>query len=196
MVSCGGEIEENAAFTWLEGYQVHVAGKAASLLEALERLAPEGIDLVLLGSEFREVELALFILDARRRGFAGLVVHVVSSIGAMPGSSPQRELEAAKPQSGSGQLDAWNAKASAEATGSYGTLSFTEKQRAVFLRVSNGWTNKQIALDLKCSEGSVKAIIQQLFNKIGVRKRTKIVRMAFEAGFRSAHLRERSSDRQ
>jgi hypothetical protein len=33
---------------------------------------------------------------------------------------------------------------------------------------------------LQCSEGSVKAVLQELFNKLGVRKRAQIVRMAFE----------------
>jgi hypothetical protein len=46
--------------------------------------------------------------------------------------------------------------------------------------VSEGWTNQQIALHLKCSEGSVKAVLQELFSKLGVRKRAQIVRMAFE----------------
>jgi DNA-binding NarL/FixJ family response regulator len=66
---------------------------------------------------------------------------------------------------------------------SYGSISFTERQQAVLLRVSNGWTDKKIAVDLKCSVGSVKAVLQQLFNKLGVRKRAQIVRMAFEGGF-------------
>jgi DNA-binding NarL/FixJ family response regulator len=61
-----------------------------------------------------------------------------------------------------------------------GSISFTIKEQAVLTRVSEGWTNQQIAHHLKCSEGSVKAILQQLFSKLGVRKRAQIVRMAFE----------------
>ena len=62
----------------------------------------------------------------------------------------------------------------------HGSICFTIKQQAVLTRVSEGWTNQQIAHHLKCSEGSVKAVLQQLFSKLGVRKRAQIVRMAFE----------------
>jgi DNA-binding NarL/FixJ family response regulator len=57
----------------------------------------------------------------------------------------------------------------------YHSIYFTSRQRAVMTRVYEGWTNSQIANDLKCSEGSVKAVIQQLFRKLGVKKRTQIV---------------------
>jgi hypothetical protein len=73
-------MEDNTVFTALEGHQVCVTGKSTSLLEALGRLGAEGIDLVLMSSEFTEEELALFTLDARRRGFSGLVVHVASAM--------------------------------------------------------------------------------------------------------------------
>jgi DNA-binding NarL/FixJ family response regulator len=57
----------------------------------------------------------------------------------------------------------------------YPSIYFTSRQRAVMTRVYKGWTHSQIANDLKCSEGSVKAVIQQLFRKLGVKKRTQIV---------------------
>ena len=60
------------------------------------------------------------------------------------------------------------------------TIFFTAKEQAVLTRVSEGWTSQQIAHHLECSEGSVKATLQQLFKKLGVRKRAQIVRMAFE----------------
>lgn len=63
---------------------------------------------------------------------------------------------------------------------SYGSISLTARQRAVLTRVYEGWKYRQIAHDLKCSEGSVKAVIQELFRKLGVRKRTLIVRIAYE----------------
>jgi DNA-binding NarL/FixJ family response regulator len=62
----------------------------------------------------------------------------------------------------------------------HGSIAFTPKQQMVLTRVSEGWTNQQIAHHLKCSEGSVKAVIQELFKKLGVRKRAQIVRMVFE----------------
>lgn len=52
----------------------------------------------------------------------------------------------------------------------------TEVLRAVF----EGLSNKEIALRLAVSESSVKATIQQLFQKTGVRTRSQLVRVALE----------------
>jgi len=41
-------------------------------------------------------------------------------------------------------------------------------------------TNKEIALSLKISESSVKAVIQELFQKAGVRTRSQLVRIVIE----------------
>jgi DNA-binding response OmpR family regulator len=48
--------------------------------------------------------------------------------------------------------------------------------------VSEGWTNQQIAQHMKCTEAAVKAVIQELFRKLEVRKRAQIVRVAIEKG--------------
>ncbi|MGQ9634888.1 MAG: response regulator [Bryobacteraceae bacterium] len=52
----------------------------------------------------------------------------------------------------------------------------TEVLRAVF----EGLSNKEIALRLAVSESSVKATIQQLFLKTGVRRRSQLVRAALD----------------
>jgi DNA-binding CsgD family transcriptional regulator len=61
-----------------------------------------------------------------------------------------------------------------------GAISFTDKQRTVLACVSDGWTNQQIARNMKCTEAAIKAIIQELFRKLEVRKRAQIVRVAIE----------------
>jgi two-component system, NarL family, nitrate/nitrite response regulator NarL len=48
--------------------------------------------------------------------------------------------------------------------------------RAVF----EGFSNKEIALKLDMSENSVKWVMQQLFDKTGVRTRSQLVRIALE----------------
>jgi DNA-binding response OmpR family regulator len=60
------------------------------------------------------------------------------------------------------------------------TVSFTSRQRAVLERVSEGWTNRQMAGHLQCSEAAIKATLQQLFKKLGVRKRSQVVRLVVE----------------
>ena len=60
------------------------------------------------------------------------------------------------------------------------THKFTERERQVLAGVFEGLANKQIADRLQTSEGSVKATLQQLFQKTGVRTRGQLVRVALE----------------
>lgn len=56
----------------------------------------------------------------------------------------------------------------------------TERQRHVLRCILDGLTNKEIAVRLNSSETAVKASIQELFNKAGVRTRSQLVRVAIE----------------
>jgi DNA-binding NarL/FixJ family response regulator len=56
----------------------------------------------------------------------------------------------------------------------------TSRERSVLRGVFEGFTNKEIAAKLQISEGSVKAVMQQLFDKTGVRTRSQLVRIALE----------------
>ena len=58
--------------------------------------------------------------------------------------------------------------------------SLTLRERAVLRGVFEGRANKEIAAELQVSEGSVKAVLQQLFAKTGVRSRAQLVRIALE----------------
>jgi len=55
-----------------------------------------------------------------------------------------------------------------------------ERERRVLRYILEGLTNKQIADRLDISESSVKATLQQLFDKAGVRTRSQLVRVALE----------------
>lgn len=60
------------------------------------------------------------------------------------------------------------------------TRPLTDRQRQVLLGILDGLANKEIAWNLKTSETSVKAAIQELFGKAGVRTRSQLVRIAIE----------------
>lgn len=60
------------------------------------------------------------------------------------------------------------------------TQPLTSRQSEVLRGILDGLTNKEIAWNLKVSESSVKAVIQELFNKAGVRTRSQLVRIAIE----------------
>lgn len=56
----------------------------------------------------------------------------------------------------------------------------TLRQTEVMHGILDGLTNKEIALKVNSSESSVKAVIQELFQKAGVRTRSQLVRIAIE----------------
>ena len=57
---------------------------------------------------------------------------------------------------------------------------FNDRQRKVLRFVLEGLSNKEIAWRLQISESYVKAILQSLFQKTGVRTRGQLVRVAVE----------------
>ncbi len=56
----------------------------------------------------------------------------------------------------------------------------TSRQQDVLSGILDGLTNKEIAWNLKVSESSIKAVVQELFHKAGVRTRSQLVRIAIE----------------
>ena len=65
-------------------------------------------------------------------------------------------------------------------SGEAGTRPFTPRERQILRAVFSGKSNKEIAHDLQVSEALVKAVLQQLFAKTGVRTRSQLVRTAIE----------------
>lgn len=63
-------------------------------------------------------------------------------------------------------------------------LRVTERERQILGFLIEGLANKEIASALNISESAVKAALQVLFNKTGVRTRSQLVRVALEQ-FRS-----------
>ena len=58
--------------------------------------------------------------------------------------------------------------------------NLTERDRQVLRLLLEGLSNKEIAAQLGVSEGAIKASLQQLFAKTGVRTRSHLVRVALE----------------
>ena len=58
--------------------------------------------------------------------------------------------------------------------------SLTPRETDALRGVVQGLSNKEIAFELGISESSVKAALQQVFDKIGVRTRSQLVRIAWE----------------
>ena len=61
-------------------------------------------------------------------------------------------------------------------------ITIDAREREVLGLVAEGLSNKEISARLNLSESVVRATLQSLFEKVGVRTRAQLVRFAFESG--------------
>ena len=185
----------------LEGEpDLQMAACCASVGEATDALHQKPIDLVLLDYDLGKERGFEFISQARQRGFQGHFLMVTAGMsdaesvqalnlgvrGIFPKhSSPMVLIQAIrKVMAGETWLDE-NAiqalvRASKHPEGVDHTKPFTERETQVLQGVFEGLSNKEIGGRLNISESSVKAALQQLFQKTGVRTRSQLVRIALE----------------
>ena len=71
--------------------------------------------------------------------------------------------------------------------GSQAAGGLEERERSVLLGILSGLTNKKIGEHLGLSESCVKNIVQRLFGKAGVKKRSQLVRVALEGSLGATH---------
>ncbi|MGA9623285.1 MAG: response regulator transcription factor [Bryobacteraceae bacterium] len=169
----------------------------ASIREALELLAQRPFDLVLLDHDLGSERASQFLPAARQIGFEGRVLVVTAWVsdtearrllrqgvaGIFLKQGPLKELSRAihTVVSGGTWLDRSFTRVEDEAAaGQSDPPVFNNRQRKVLRFVVEGLSNKEIAWQLKISESYVKAILQGLFQKTGVRTRGQLVRVAFE----------------
>jgi DNA-binding NarL/FixJ family response regulator len=178
-----------------------IAGLSASASEALATPELRDVDIVLLDYDLGPEQGTLFLDRARGAGFTGRVLLVTAGMsdsamlrvlenGAsgvfLKHSPPSRLVEAIrKVMAGEVWLDpavtrTIIAAASGNAAAPRRTQSLTQREQTVLKGVFEGLTNKEIGARLAISESSVKAVLQQLFEKTGVRTRSQLVRIALE----------------
>lgn len=170
----------------------------ASIREAMDRLSQQKFDLVLLDHDLGSERASQFLPAARQAGFEGRVLVVTAWVsdtearrllrqgvaGIFLKEAPLADLaEAIRTViEGGTWVDrsfARSEEEEAQIAGS-GQPVFNERQRKVLRYVLEGLSNKEIAWRLQISESYVKAILQSLFQKTGVRTRGQLVRVAFE----------------
>ena len=174
----------------------------ASIREALALLAQRRRDIVLLDHDLGSERASQFLPAARQIGFEGRVLVVTAWIsdtearrlmrqgvsGIFLKQGPLSELtEAIRVVANGGTwLDRGFAareddlSASLPGAAPQAPPVFNERQRKVLRFVLEGLSNKEIAWRLQISESYVKAILQGLFQKTGVRTRGQLVRVAVE----------------
>ena len=181
---------------------LRIVATCSSATEALAIIEREPVDLVLLDYDLGEEEGALFLDSAKSNAFPGRILMVTAGMsdagtlraleaGAagifLKHSPPAQLIEAIyKVMRGEMFLDSRAVRslvagASGKSEEQRSSQPFNQRERAVLKGVFEGFTNKEIAGQLQISEGSVKAVLQQLFDKTGVRTRSQLVRIALES---------------
>jgi DNA-binding NarL/FixJ family response regulator len=174
-----------------------------TIQEALRVISTSHVDLVLLDFDLGQQRGANFFAEAKRVGFGGKVLIVTAGLSDVEGADLMRQggagifmkhgsaaaLAQGIRQVMSGKVwleqqylrtifDTPLGEKKDSQRGQHQQLS--ERERRVLNYILEGLTNKQIADHLDISESSVKAVLQQLFDKAGVRTRSQLVRVAIE----------------
>ena len=178
-----------------------IVGSCATLAEALAVIAGDQPDIVLLDYDLGEEQGSVALDEIRKNGFKGRVLMVTAGMSDaatvrvlesgsegifLKHSSPAQLVEAIRRMvAGEPWLDpramrSLIAGATGKSDEQRSSQVLTTRERFVLQGVFEGLTNKEIASQLQVSEGSIKAVMQQLFDKTGVRTRSQLVRIALE----------------
>ncbi len=182
---------------------LEVVGQCSTSAEALPLLNRSHIDVVLLDFDLGNEKGSHFISAARDAGYTGKILMVTASMNALESSvalkmgvagillkhNPPGILADAIRLVAQGEM--WvdqkviHRMAEWFPQGDQQSLckALTRREDQVLQGVFEGLANKEIAAKLGVSETSVKATLQQLFHKTGVRTRSQLVRIALEASF-------------
>jgi DNA-binding NarL/FixJ family response regulator len=170
--------------------------------EALEILARDRVDLVLLDFDLGEDRGSQFIGALRRAGHAQKILMVTAGMTAAESSAALRlgasgiflKHNAAGMLAQAIRLIAGGTlwvdqrviqllTERVEERGDERDLILTAREDQVLQGVFEGLSNKEIAARVNVSESAIKATLQQLFRKTGVRTRSQLVRIALEGPF-------------
>jgi DNA-binding NarL/FixJ family response regulator len=176
-----------------------VVGQCSTSAEALELLDRTAVDLVLLELSIGTERCDEFISAARQAGYQGKFLLVTAGIDPARSASALK-LGASgiflKCNTSSRLVQAIRVVASGEAWVDQRVIqliadrypqhedqhlgSLSKREQTVLKGLLNGLTNKKIGRQAGVSESAIKATLQQLFDKAGVRTRSQLVRAALD----------------
>lgn len=178
----------------------HVAAHCGTIKEALQVLKQKPIEVVLLDFDLGGHDGTEFVRLAATQGFKGKILVVTAGVdqeaatelirSGISGVFLKRDSAALLARgirdvmAGKVWLDQEQLQTALRtevATPQENrTKPFTEREQQVLSCVFEGLANKEIADRIGVSESSVKATLQQLFSKTGVRTRSQLVRIVLE----------------
>jgi DNA-binding NarL/FixJ family response regulator len=182
-----------------------VVGQCSNFAEALELLDHTAVDLVLLELSIGNEHGDEFISAARHAGYQGKFLLVAGEVDHAR-SAAALKLGASgiflKSNSSTRLVQAIRLVASGEASVDQKVIqliadrypqredqclgSLTKREQTVLRGLLDGLTNKKIGRQIGVSESAIKATLQQLFDKAGVRTRSQLVRAALNGSLSQA----------
>ncbi len=185
-------------------FDFEMVAQCSTSAEALQLLSSSEVDVVLLDFDLGEEQGNQFISSARQSGYSGKILMVTAGmnvtdcsvalkLGAsgivLKHSSPSTLANAIRlVANGEMWVDQKIILQMADRSLQGGRQSLqrmlTEREEQILQGLFEGLANKEIAARIGVSESSVKATLQQLFDKTGVRTRSQLVRIALEGSFR------------
>ena len=181
-----------------------IVAQCSTSMEALRLLSRSEIDIVLLDFDLGNEQGNPFISSARQSGYKGKILIVTAGMTAAESSAALKLGVSGIVLKHSSPGTLTNAIRLAAKGGTWVDQkvilqmadrfrrgdpqslpqTLTEREDQVLRGVFEGLANKEIAAKIGVSESSVKATLQQLFYKTGVRTRSQLVRIALEGSFR------------
>lgn len=175
-----------------------IIGHCATTEEATGMLKDQQVNLLLLDFDLGTHNCTEFVRSIVERGFAGKILLVTAGVNASQATElvrlgavgiflkhdlPTLLTEAIRDVArGKVWLDQKVLQNTiARVSANRAAVPLTVRERQVLSHIFEGLSNKEIADRLGCSESAVKAGIQQLFSKTGVRTRSQLVRVALES---------------
>ncbi|WP_231966761.1 response regulator [Terriglobus roseus] len=185
--------------------EFELVAQCSTVAEALPVLADRRVDLVLLDFDLGNDTGGSLLQAIRTNGYSCNVLLVTAGVSPLEArllrdagiggifhkqGSPATLLEAIRTVAlGKPWLDPIEIQASAHPSHVGLSDRLTTREQEVLRGVFEGLINKQIAIRIGVSESSVKATLQQLFHKTGVRTRSQLVRIALERSLDAQALR-------
>jgi two-component system, NarL family, nitrate/nitrite response regulator NarL len=176
-----------------------VVGQAANCSEALGVFARCGANMILLDVDLGTERALDFVMEAKKRGFTGKILVVTAGIsgpeavqlvqvgvaGILHKHHSTEILRNIIRQVASGEV--WLEKGymsalfrSVDRTREANRPLLSDRDKKILRYIFQGLTNKDIGGHLELSEGAVKFSVRQLCEKLGVRTRAQLVKVALE----------------
>ena len=176
-----------------------VGGQSATTADALARLGPSSAGMVLLDVELGTERALDFVTRARGQGFRGKILVVTAGVTAKESVQLVQSGVAGilhKHHTAEELCDTIRRVAAGEVylekeylgalfqtvdqTQPPRRSRLTDRDRMVLRFVFRGMTNREIADNLRISESGAKSALRQLFDKLDVRTRSQLVKVALE----------------